>query len=163
LPFLAWFLQQVAAHDRKTGRRTLDYLDVHFYPQAEGVYLGARSDPATDARRLRSVRALWDPTYGDESWIGTAAQLVPRLRQWVNKYDPGAKLAINEWSWGQEQPLNGGVTVGEILGVFGRERLDMACYWALPVFDSPAFYAWKLYRNADGAGNGFGDIAVVAD
>lgn len=161
VPFVPWFLQQVAAHDRKSGRRTLDWLDVHFYPQAGGIY-GGGTDPQTNALRLRSVRALWDPRYKDESWIGTEVQLIPRLRQWVQKYYPGTKIAINEWNWGAEGTLNGGLAAAEALGVFGRERLDMACYWTAPPVGSPAFFAFKMFRNPDGYGQGFGDVAVQA-
>src|SRR5579884_297451 len=162
MAFLPWFLQQVAAHDRKTGRRTLDVLDVHFYPQGNGVY-GSRSDPQTDALRLRSTRALWDPTYTDESWIGTAVQLIPRLRQWINKYYPGTKIGLTEWNWGADGTLNGGLAVAEVLGILGRERVELACYWTAPGIGTPGFYAYRMFRNADGAGYGFGDVAVAAD
>jgi hypothetical protein len=159
--FLPWFLQQVAAHDKKAGRRTLDVLDVHFYPQAAGVYSEA-ADPKTSALRLRSTRALWDPDYKDESWIGTAVQLIPRMRQWIAQNYPGTKLGLTEWNWGADKTLNGGLAVAEVLGILGRERVDMACYWLSPGVGTPAFYAYKMYRNADDAGHGFGDIAVTA-
>ncbi len=160
-PFLPWFLRQVAAHDRKIGRRTLDVLDVHFYPQAEGVYAG-KTDDATNALRLRSTRALWDATYHDESWIDAPVQLLPRLHQWIDSCYPGTRLALTEWNWGAETTLNGGLAVGDVLGILGRERVDMACYWTAPPVNSPAFFAYKLYRNADGKGNGFGDTALSA-
>src|SRR5262249_50196510 len=65
-PFLPWWLDQLRRHDARAGRRTLDVLDVHCYPQAPGVF-SDRADPATEALRLRSTRALWDPSYRDES------------------------------------------------------------------------------------------------
>jgi hypothetical protein len=68
MPFLPWWLDQVRRHDELVGRRTLDLLDVHYYPQALGVY-GAADDTATSALRLRSTRSLWDHEYVDESWI----------------------------------------------------------------------------------------------
>ncbi len=160
-PFIEWFLQQVAAQDKKTGRRTLDVLDVHFYPQANGVYGGA-TDDATNALRLRSVKALYDPSYKDESWIGAGVALIPRLHQWVDKNYPGTKIGLNEWNWGADNTLNGGLAIAEALGIFGRERLDMACYWTAPAVGTPGFYAYKMYRNADGRHNGFGDAAVFA-
>ena len=49
-------------------QRTLDILDIHYYPQASGV-TSNKTDAATAALRLRSTRSLWDPTYTDESWI----------------------------------------------------------------------------------------------
>jgi hypothetical protein len=36
--FLPWFLRSVHAHDLRTGRRTLDVLDVHYYPQGPGLH-----------------------------------------------------------------------------------------------------------------------------
>ena len=38
---LPWFLRGVRDHDARTGRRTLDVLDVHFYPQGQGVFSAA--------------------------------------------------------------------------------------------------------------------------
>jgi hypothetical protein len=161
VPFLPWFLEQVAAHDKKTLQRTLDALDVHFYPQGDGVY-GGRTDAATNALRLRSTRALWDPKYVDESWIGTPVQLIPRLHEWVKNRYPGTKIGLTEWNWGADNTLNGGLAVAEVLGILGRERVDLACYWTAPGVGTPGFYAYRMYRNADGVGHGFGDVAVAA-
>ena len=57
--FLAWFLRNVKAHDDEFGQRTLDFLDVHYYPQSE--VFNDETDEETNARRLRSTRSLWDP------------------------------------------------------------------------------------------------------
>lgn len=162
MPFLPWFLQQVARYDASRGRRTLDYLDIHFYPAAQGVYEG-KTDTETNALRLRSVQGLWNPDYLDESWIGTSVQLIPRMQQWIQKYYPGTKLALTEWNWGAETTMNGGIAIAEVLGVLGREHVDMACYWTAPPVASPGFFAWKMYRNADGMGKGFGDTALSAN
>ena len=65
LPFLEWYLEKICEHRQSTGVQLVDYLDVHFYPQGEVSGLGGASsseDPVTAARRLRSVRELWDPT-----------------------------------------------------------------------------------------------------
>lgn len=161
LPLIAWFLQKVAEHDRKIGRRTLDVLDVHFYPQGGGVYSN-QSDPQTDSLRLRSTRALWASDYKDESWINTQIQLIPRLRQWVAKYYPGTKIGLTEWNWGADNTLPGGLAVAEVLGILGRERVDIACYWMAPAVATPGFFAYKMYRNADDRGHGFGDRAIAA-
>ena len=136
-------------------------LDIHFYPQAAGVYPG-KTDADTNALRLRSTRALWDAAYRDESWIDTPVQLLPRLHQWIQNYYPGTRLALTEWNWGAETTLNGGLAAGEVLGILGREQVDMACYWMSPPPNSPVFFAFKMYRNADGKGNGFGDVALAA-
>jgi Glycoside hydrolase family 44 len=160
-PFLAWWLQQVAGADKKRGSRSLDLLDVHYYPQGQGVYSSA-SDPDTQALRIRSVRSLWDPTYQDESWIGTNVMLIPRLKQWIAEDYPGTGLAISEYSFGGEKDASGAVAEAEALGVFGREGVDLAAYWTYPPPDSPAGAAFRLYRNFDGHGATFGDRSLRA-
>ncbi len=163
--FLPWFLAQVRVHDEKTGRRTLDVLDVHYYPQGNGLY-GGQDDKDAQARRLRSVRSLWDASYTDESWIGEPVRLLPRLKEWVASSYPGTKIGITEWNFGADDKMDGGLAVCDALGIFGRDGLYLANYWAYPPKNSPSYLAFKLYRNADGAGLGFGDLscrAVSAD
>ena len=120
-PFLPWFLKRVRAHDARTGRRTLDILDVHFYPQANGLY-GGQTDKATRSLRLRSTRSLWDPSYADESWIGVPVRLIPRLKEWVASGYPGTRLGITEWNFGADFHINGGLAIADVLGIFGARR-----------------------------------------
>ncbi|HLZ29827.1 MAG TPA: glycoside hydrolase family 44 protein [Chloroflexota bacterium] len=161
MPFLPWWLEQVRQHDQQVGRRTLDVLDVHDYPQANGVWGGA-TDEQTNRVRVRSTRSLWDPTYIDESWIADSVQLIPRLRGWIDQYYPGTKLAIGEWNWGADTTLNGAVAIADVLGIFGREGVDMAAYWTSPHPGSPGANAFRMYTNYDGQGHGFGDLALAA-
>jgi sugar lactone lactonase YvrE len=164
----AWYLQQLAAYEQANGVRLLDYLSLHFYPQADNVFLAPQlNDPATQQRRLRSVRALWDPTYVDESWIkdtadGPSVQLIPRMRQWIDANYPGTKLAISEYNWGGLDHINGALAQADILGVFGREGVDLAAMWDPPALSQPAAYAFRIYRNYDGLGARFGDVSVAA-
>ncbi len=158
-PFLPWWLQQLARADAERGSRSVDLLDVHYYPQAQGVYSNA-ADPDTQARRIRSVRSLFDPSYQDESWIGTNVMLIPRLRQWIAQSYPGTGLAITEYSFGGEKTASGAVAEAEALGVLGREGVDLAAYWTYPPPDSPAGAAFRLYRNYDGHGATFGDRSL---
>ena len=160
-PFLLWFLKQVHAHDAQAGRRTLDVLDVHFYPQGSNVY-GSASDKATRELRERSTRALWDPAYVDESWIAQPIELIPRLKTWISAGYPGTRIGITEWSFGADQDISGGLSTADALGIFGREDIYLANYWAYPVKNGPSYLAFKLYRNADGKGNSFGDVACTA-
>ncbi len=160
-PFLLWFLKSVRAHDAKTGRRTLDVLDVHFYPQGSGIY-GGQTDKATRALRERSTRGLYDPAYTDESWIGEPVMLIPRLKTWIAAGYPGTRIGITEWSFGADKDISGGLATADALGIFGRENIFLANYWAYPAKDSPAYLAFKLFRNADGAGAGFGDVSCAA-
>ena len=160
-PFLPWFLKRVHAHDVQAGQRTLDILDVHFYPQANGLY-GGQTDKATQSLRLRSTRSLWDPTYADESWIGVPIRLIPRLNEWIASGYPGTRLGITEWNFGADSHINGGLAIADVLGIFGSEGVYLADYWAYPNKDSPGYLAFKLFRSADGRGTGFGDVSCAA-
>lgn len=167
LPLAPWYLQQLRAYEAQHGVRLLDYFDLHFYPQAPGVALAPAGDAATQARRLRSTRALWDSDYADESWIsrtidGPTVALIPRMRAWIEAYYPGTKLAITEYNWGGLESLNGALAQADALGIFGREGLDLAALWAPLRADQPWAFAFRMYRNYDGAGGQFGDVSLAA-
>jgi hypothetical protein len=155
---LPWLLDQLRSEAERTGRRTLDVLSVHYYPQ--GGEFSTDTSPAMQLRRNRSTRALWDPSYVDESWIATPVQLIPRLRGWVKAYYPGTRIALTEYNWGAEDHINGATAQADLLGLFGREGLDIAVRWGTPVATSPTYQAIKLYRNYDGQRSTFGDVSV---
>lgn len=160
--FVEWYLQQMRAYEQTNKVRILDYLDLHYYPQAAGVSLAGAGDANTQALRLRSTRGLWDASYTDESWIGEPVRLIPRMREWVNANYPGTKLAVTEYNWGALDHINGALAQADALGIFGREGLDLATLWDPPKAAQPGAYAFRMYRNYDGAGGAFGDVAVQA-
>ena len=167
LPTVVWYLQQMNAYEQANGVRILDYLDLHFYPQGSGVALQPAGSAATQALRLRSTRALWDPTYEDESYIrdlatGAFIRMVPRMKEWIATHYPGTKTAITEYNWGAPESINGALAQAEVLGIFGREGLDLATLWAPPTAGQPLAYAFRIYRNYDGAGRGFGETSIQA-
>jgi hypothetical protein len=92
------------------------------------------------------------------------------MHDWVDTYYPGTKLAITEYNWGGLESINGALTQADILGVFGREGLDFATLWNYPDsglgydhFETlPGAYAFRIYRNYDGAGSKFGDTSLSA-
>lgn len=155
---LPFWLAEVRAHDEASGVRTLDYFDVHYYPDGE---FNDDDDATTRARRLRSTRGLWDPTYTDEGWIGDDAwatqtqpdrnqvQLVPRMKALVAEAYPGTRFALTEWNWGAEWDASGGLAVADVLGILGREGVDLATYWTAPPDGSPAASAFTLYTDPD--------------
>ena len=155
--YLPWLLGQIKAD----GRHLLDIFTVHYYPQS-----GEFSDDVstnTQLLRNRSTRSLWDPNYVDQSWIGTNVMLIPRLRNWANTYYySGTPIGITEYNWGAEGSINGATTQADILGIFGREGLDLATRWTTPDASTPTYKAIKLYRNYDGGKSAFGDISVSA-
>ena len=161
--FLPWYLEQMKAYaDSHGGSRILDYLDIHYYEQASGVSLSSAGGTATQALRLRSTRSLWDPSYTAESWIGEPVRLIPRMREWIDAEYPGTKLAITEYNWGGLEHINGALAQADVLGIFGREGVDLATLWAPPTSGQPGAYAFRIYRNYDGAGSRFGDTHVRA-
>lgn len=171
VPLIPWFLKKVHEHDVSTGVKVLDVLDVHFYPQGQGVW-SPNSDPETAALRLRSTRALWDPSYKDESWINDNVRLIPRLKEWVAQNYPGLAVSLGEWNFGAEQHISGGLAVAEALGRFGTQGLDYAYYWAVPPKNSPAYWGFRAFRNFDGKNGRFlersldtrmdGDVSLFA-
>lgn len=167
VPLIEWYLQQMRAASVSDGRRLLDVLDLHYYPQANGVALQGAGSLATQDLRLRSTRSLWDPSYADESWIagsegGPAAQLIPRMRAWVTAHYPGTAIGLTEYNFGGLEHINGALTQADVLGIFGREGLDLATLWAPPSPAQPGAFAFRMFRNYDGNGGRFGDLRVRA-
>jgi hypothetical protein len=159
LPYLPWLLDQLRRAHERAGRRLLDVFSVHYYPQG-----GESSDdvsPAAQRLRNRSTRSLWDPDYRDESWIADHVRLIPRLRDWVGEHCPGTLIGITEYDWGAQHHISGALAQADVLGIFGREGLDIATRWEAPALGSPAFNAMRMYRNYDGAKSSFGDISVA--
>ncbi|MGI8689866.1 MAG: glycoside hydrolase family 44 protein [Thermomicrobiales bacterium] len=160
LPLARWYLQQMHAYEQRHGTRILDYFDEHFYPQSPGVALGTAGDAATQALRLRSTRSLWDPTYVSEDWINAPIALIPTFRGWVASDYPGTKLAIGEYNWGGLESVNGALAEADVLGIFGREGMDVAALWDPPTASQPGAFAFRMYRNYDGLGSTYGDTWV---
>jgi PKD repeat protein len=155
--YLPWLLSQLKAD----GRHLLDVFTVHYYPQS-GEF-GDDTSSATELLRNRSTRSLWDPNYVDQSWINDKVMLIPRLRNWVNTYyDAATPIGITEYNWGAEASINGATAQADILGIFGREGLDLAARWTTPDASTPTYKAIRMYRNYDGNKSAFGDISVSA-
>jgi hypothetical protein len=163
--YLPWLLNQLHQHDTNTGQRLLDYFTVHCYPQGgEG---GDDVSTPTELLRNESTRQFWDTNYVDQSWIGeqptnNILMLIPRMKSWVTNYYPGTKIGITEYNWGAEAYANGGTAQADILGIFGREGLDLATRWTVPASNTPTYLAMKIYRNYDGNDSAFGDTSVSA-
>lgn len=164
--FYPWLLQQLHAYQQTTGTQLLNVLSVHHYPQE----LSNSDDDSAAGQKIRnqSTRVLWDPSYVDPSWFnqvginGGVVNLIPTLKGWVNQYYPGLQTAITEYNWGDEANLNGATTQADVLGIFGREGLDLATRWTVPRNPSPTYLALEMYRNYDGKLSTFGDTSVAA-
>ncbi len=162
IPFIPWYLQQMQLYEHLHGQRILDYVDLHIYPQINGVFSDDLGSASVQSARLRSTRQLWDPSYVHEGWINQPVYLIPRMKEWVNSYYPGTKTAITEYNWGALGYMNGALAQADILGIFGREGLDLATLWGPPAPGTPGAFAFLMYRNYDEAGSSFGDISTLA-
>jgi hypothetical protein len=187
-PFIQYYLQQMSAASTTFGARLLDYLDIHAYYAADypsgtqnSTGLTTAGDTGAQMARLNSTRVFWDPTYTDPNepqpnYITDAnytsscsvplqaPQLIPMLKNWVSSYYPGTKTSIDEYNWGGQENINGAVAQADILGIFGREGLDMGVLWGPPnpTTQVPGLVAFEVYRNYDGAGAKFGDMALAS-
>ena len=162
LDYIPWLLKQYAAYEKTTGKRLLDVLSVHFYPQGGEFDAKDPTTPALLAKRNRSTRALWDPAYKDETWINDYVKLAPRLKDWVAQYYPGTQIALTEYNWGAEGHMNGATAQADIWGILGREGVDIATRWTTPAPGSPAYQSLLMYRKYDGKKGSFGDTSVSA-
>jgi hypothetical protein len=98
----------------------------------------------------------------DETWINDKVMLIPRLKQWVAQNYPGTRIGITEYNWGAEGHINGATAQADVLGIFGREGLDLTTRWTTPAASTPTYKAMKMYRNYDGNKSAFGDTSVAA-
>jgi hypothetical protein len=167
--FIDYYLAQMSAAGTRQGRRLLDVLDVHWYPEARGdsrvTDRGATSTRDVEAR-LQAPRTLWDPTYRENSWIAEwffgYLPILPRLRQSIEQHYPGTKLGVTEYNFGGGSTVSGGLAQADVLGVFGREGVYLATLWGIEEDEAYLASGFKLYRDYDGRGGVFGNIAVRA-
>ena len=123
--------------------------------------------PALAAAREQAPRSLWDPTYVENSWITTsygygAIRLIPRTRDRIAAHYPGTGLAFTEWNYGGGGDISGAIACADVLGIFGREKVDAATFWPLNSNESFSYGAFRAFRNYDGAGGHVGDTSVRA-
>ncbi len=153
--FIPWYLEQVCNYQQANGVRLVDYLDIHYYPQGGVAGLSAASsaeDSATQSKRFRSLKELYDPNFIAESWINENVNMIPRLHDWIDNNCPGTKIAITEYKFGSDNGDSGVLAQAEVLAIFGREGVDLATRWVAPDDNSKAENAFKLYLNYDGNG-----------
>jgi hypothetical protein len=167
LDYMPWLLGQIHQHDTNTGGRLLDYFTLHCYPAEDNV-AGSDASPATALLRNQTTRIFWDSNYVDPSYINDVIMLIPRMKNWVASNYPGTKIGITEYNWGAETSMNGATAEADLLGIFGREGLDLATWWeqlngGTLVSGTLVNNAMKIYRNYDGNKSTFGDTSVSAN
>jgi len=165
--FIDYYLDQMRLAEISSGKRLLDVLDIHWYPEAMGDNRITQTNANTTADKLARVQAprtLWDNNYTENSWIGqwfgAYLPLIPRIKSSIDEFYPGTKLAFTEFSYGGENDITGAIAMADVLGIFGKHDVYLGTYWQL---DSPSNYisaAYKMYRNYDGNNSTFGDYGL---
>ena len=168
--FIDYFLAQVRMAEQAEGKRLVDYLDLHWYPEARGGnvrIIGRDVSAASITARVQAPRSLWDPSYVESSWIVSTlnnqpVRLLPRLREKIARLNPGTKLAFTEWNYGAGDHISGAVATADVLGIFGRDSVELATYWKLNGAEPFADAAFEAFRNFDGQGGAFADTSLEA-
>jgi hypothetical protein len=176
--FLDYYLDKMEANSVVAGKRLLDALDVHWYPEArDGNYPAIDGNRIVDTpsvysranctARMQAPRTLWDTSYvypaGEVSWINrwnsSYLPLLPKLKSSINTYYPDTNLALTEYAYGGENHYSGGIATADVLGIFGKYGVYVATYWGGGSYVDAAI---KIYRNYDGNHSTFGDMNVFA-
>jgi hypothetical protein len=179
--FFDTYLSQLRAHEQSSGKRLVDVLDLHWYPAGGAGAYEITNDyaPQTAAMidaRVQAPRSLWDPTYDERSWVSEVQagpiKLLPYLKEKVATHYPGTKIAITEYYYGRGGDISGGIAQADALGIFGREGVFAAMVWPnVGVWSyggdgkkayAYLFGAFRSFRDYDGKGGRFGDLATAA-
>jgi hypothetical protein len=168
--FQAFYLAQMGLAEKVYGKRLLDVLDVHWYPEAvlNGVRVTEENNsPEIAALRMQIPRSLWDANYVEPSWVtrdslhGAPIRLIPRVMEKIESNYPGTKLAFTEYYYGGGSHISGGIAEADVLGIFGRSGIFAAAIW--PQASMPFVGAgMQMYRDFDGQGAEFGDTSIHA-
>lgn len=165
--FIDYYLDEMKKAETAQGKRLLDVLDLHWYPEAIGD--GRISDPNSNSNldklaRVQAPRSLWDNNYNENSWIGqwfsSYLPLIPKLKESIDKYYPGTKLAFTEFSYGGENDISGAIAMADVLGIFGKYGVYFSSFWELNSLSDYISAAYKLYGNYDGNNSAFGDLSL---
>ncbi|MDX1933180.1 MAG: glycoside hydrolase family 44 protein [Capsulimonadales bacterium] len=169
LPLAAYYLRAMSQASIAEGVLLLNYFDEHHFPApatgGQPIAFAPAGNATTQAQRLASTRSLWDPTYTE---TGAVIRLIPRLRELVSTYfsnvppDDSPKVALSAYNFGGLESVNGALAQADALGIFGREGLDLATLAAPPGPTQPGAFAFRIFRNYDGAGSAFGETSVRA-
>ncbi len=174
---LEYLLNRFKEAEKKAGKRLIDVIDVHWYPEVYGKDSkgdtkrlsenGLVFDAVATPKQFEATREWWDPTFkpsgGLESWTANAENgpkmwdpyhpVIPALKKIIEQNYPGTKLAINEYATGSNDHYPGALLRAAVLGIFMQEDLYMAQTWYQVDSKSYLYYAQKLFGNFDGKGS----------
>jgi len=171
---LPWWLNEVYWQDKIAGKRSVDVLDVHAYP--DGPDTSSWTLAQKQALAARIYRDYWDPTYVSESssinqnWATfiqpnkTIPFRIPRIRATANMIYPGTPVSFTEWSaaFAGESDFSTALGDADAYGILGRDRMYLASRWTAPDPANPNYLALKLFTNYDGKHHGFATTSISA-
>jgi hypothetical protein len=172
LALVDWYLKTLRQAGESAGRRLIDYLDVHWYPETYGRDSQGKLqrlsndlpyDPALAPQQFDALREFWDPTYvNPDSWTANAENgplmwkpyhpVIPSLRALAQADYPGTRLAITEYDTGSRSYYHGALLHAVALGIFMDQGLDAANFWYETDPSKYLYWAHRLYSNYDGHG-----------
>ncbi|HMJ51290.1 MAG TPA: glycoside hydrolase family 44 protein [Polyangiaceae bacterium] len=175
---LVYLLKRFKQAEAQAGKRLVDTVDIHWYPELYGkdakgekrrVLDDIPYDKAFARLQWESIREWYDPSFQPtaelESWTAGSNRemlwqpyhpIIPALRKIVDTYYPGTKLAINEYDSGSPEHYHGALIRAAVLGIFMQENLYMAQNWHQTESNKFTYWAQKLYGNYDGKGSRVG-------
>jgi hypothetical protein len=163
--FIDTYLDGMRIAHKAAGKRLVDALDVHWYPEAYGDNTRIVSDGDTQGlseARIQASRSLWDSTYVENSWITSSLgnqpiSLLPWLSGKIRAHYAGTKLAITEYNYGGSNAISGAIAQADVLGLFGRNGVYASANWGLYAGAKAQLAGFKSFINYDRAGSKFGD------
>jgi len=166
--FLAFYLGGMKNAGIKAGKRLLDVLDLHWYPEAtgDGQRITTSADTAgLSAARMQAPRSLWDANYVEDSWItqtlgNKPINLLNGTLNLIHANYPGTKLSFTEYNYGGNNAISGAIAQADVLGIFGKYGVFAAANWGLSATDLGELAGFKAFINYDRAGAKFGDMSI---
>jgi hypothetical protein len=161
--FINGFLKALYDSSSAGGKRLVDVLDLHWYPDLDIPIINENIDSLTVYTRMQVPRSLWDSSYVEPGWIGkwfSPVSIIRNVQGSIAKNYPGTKLSFSEFNYGGSTHVSGGIALADVLGIFGKYGVYMAMQWGAVEGFQRAAYA--IHRNYDGHGGTFGDLHIRA-
>ncbi|MBE6852012.1 MAG: glycoside hydrolase [Ruminococcus sp.] len=167
--FVSYYLDQMKKAEEESGKRLLDVMDIHYYSEARGECdVRMCADPTHTKcidEMLQSYRTLIEKGYQENSWIGQWCQqnipILTTIKDSIDTYYPGTKLAITEYDFGGGKTIAGAIAEVDALGTFAENDVYYATLWAE---DVPYQYsAINMFTNYDGNGSKFGNTLIESE
>ncbi len=174
---LVYLLEYFKEAEKKAGKRLIDVIDIHWYPELYGKNQKgetkrlsdvSEADPTILTKQFAALREWYDPTFAPDgkdidSWTANPDNkkllwdpyhpVIPALKKIIETTYPGTKLAINEFHSGGNENYYGAVLRAALYGIFMQEDLYMSENWSQVDKNKSLFYAQKMYGNYDGKGS----------